>query len=310
MIIDFPSIQGQRWPAKTGLILYGRACHALAEAKSVDEVKDIIDKTVAVQMYAKQAHNRSLLEDATDIRPRAERRCGALLTEMKATGELDSGIGGDRRSRSRPVTVKLSDLGINKRQSTSYQNLAAMADDAFEVYVVNRKRKASTGFGGSGSYERNTPPEILELVRKVFHGRIDCDPASNAAAQRNVRAKVYYTIDDDGLKHSWPGFVFVNPPYRCDLIKAFVKKLIEELQAKRCKGAILLTDVSTSTQWFETVVRHYQSICFVRKRIGFLFAHDGENMGIHNPQGQMLAYFGSDVERFENVFSTVGTCMR
>jgi hypothetical protein len=104
--------------------------------------------------------------------------------------------------------------------------------------------------------------------------------------------------------------VFVNPPYRRDLIKAFVKKLIEELQAKRCKGAILLTDVSTSTQWFETVVRHCQSICFVRKRIGFLFAHDGENMGIHNPQGQMLAYFGSDAERFENVFSTVGTCMR
>jgi hypothetical protein len=198
MIIDFPSIQGQRWPAKTGLILYDRACHALAEAKSVDEVKDIIDKTVAVQMYAKQAHNRSLLEDAMDIRLRAERRCGALLTEMKATNDLDSGMGGDRRSRSRPVTVKLSDLGINKRQSTSYQNLAAMADDAFEVYVVNRKRKASTGFGGSGSYERNTPPEILELVRKVFHGRIDCDPASNAAAQRNVRAKVYYTIDDDG----------------------------------------------------------------------------------------------------------------
>ena len=44
-------------------------------------------------------------------------------------------------------------------------------------------------------------------------GGIDLDPASNAEANRVVRAEVFFSSADDGLGKSWEGRVWLNPPY-------------------------------------------------------------------------------------------------
>jgi hypothetical protein len=50
--------------------LYDKACRALANAKSVDEVKDIRSKATAMAEYARQAKNCELEADAREIRMR------------------------------------------------------------------------------------------------------------------------------------------------------------------------------------------------------------------------------------------------
>jgi hypothetical protein len=125
------------------LVLYDTAKQALAEAHRVDEVKDIRDKAVAMQAYAKQAKDSTLITQATEIRMRAERRAGELLAEMKTNKQRHSGRGDQRKKAgSHAATPLLSDLGVTKTQSSRWQALASLDSEAFEAKVEGASKIA------------------------------------------------------------------------------------------------------------------------------------------------------------------------
>lgn len=75
-----------------GLVRYDSMCKAIAEAYEVDEVKDIRDKTRALEAYFRQAKNTEAERRACEIRLRAERRAGQLLQKLdKSKGRLKQG---------------------------------------------------------------------------------------------------------------------------------------------------------------------------------------------------------------------------
>jgi hypothetical protein len=122
----------------TELVRYDAMCRAIAEAYEVDEVKDIRDKALALEVYARQAKNIDAEWHATEIRLRAERRAGQLLKEMdKAKAAPGNQYTGPLERREGSKT--LADHGISYDQSSKWQKLADVPEDEFEAALAGPK---------------------------------------------------------------------------------------------------------------------------------------------------------------------------
>ena len=289
------------------LIRYEAARSALQAAQSVDEVKDIRDKAQAMAAYARQAKDTELVEWATEIKVRAERRAGELLHE---TGLLEG------RPKKASTDTRLSDLGISYDQSSRWQKLAAIPEDRFEQAVAAAKetaREVTTAAllrldkphvsHNSGENEWYTPPEIIERARRAMGG-IDCDPASSAIANRNVKADLYYTVSENGLTKGWRGRVWLNPPYAQPLCAQFCEAVTHRFLSNEIEQACVLVNNATETEWFGRLHRASTAVCFLDGRVKFL---DKALTPIGAPlQGQAALYFGKRLASFAASFSNIG----
>jgi ParB family chromosome partitioning protein len=209
----------------------------------------------------------------------------------------------------------LAELGVTQNQSKRWQREAKVDEEAFAQYLAScrEEQREITQAGllniakgchvsaNSGENEWYTPPEYIEAARDVM-GSIDLDPASCETAQANVKAKRFYTIDDDGLANKWTGNVWLNPPYSKESIGQFAAKLVAE--SGRIQQAIVLVNNATDTAWFHELASVASAVCFLRGRVKFLYQ---TGRPANTPvQGQAVLYVGPNVEHFRSRFSTFG----
>lgn len=185
------------------LVKYEAARRALAEAHRVDEVKDIRDKAAAMQVYAAQAKDRELIEMATDIKMRAERRAGELLREMPKN-KGTAATGGPGRGNKNAVKhddhvlgpPKLSDIGITKDESSRWQKLAAMPEKQFEEKVTGMKTAMRAKTEGSQSKGGKKPalPKQTDRHRRMIELNDAGQSPADIAAEIGITERQVHQI--------------------------------------------------------------------------------------------------------------------
>jgi phage N-6-adenine-methyltransferase len=307
------------------LAYYDDACRAVALAKSVDEVQELRGMAEGMRAYARQAKNKALEIDASEIRFRAERRLGQMIAAQKATvGLAKRGLGKKSGGNNPPQISSLPTLleaGIDKNLAKLARKSAAMPEAKFEGILAERRTTIEAanakvtvdllgggkprGTQGTGENEWYTPADIIQAARTVL-GVIDLDPASSEHAQLTVQALRFFTLVDDGLAQEWHGNVWLNPPYAQPDIADFADKMIAEVGAGRVKSAIMLTHNYTDTAWFQKLARAATSVCFTRGRVRFV-SPSGDLAA--PTQGQAFFYFGRESALFYSAFCDVGLFM-
>lgn len=178
------------------LIKYDAACRALAEAKAVDEAKDIHDKAEAMRVYARQAKNRDLEIDAAEIRMRAERRVGQLIQAQKETVGLNKGTlrrGAQKEPRDKRPT--LAEVGIDKKMSSRAQRVAAVPEEEFEDMVAEWR----------GRIVRENERVTVNLLRERERARRDEALGNVETIWPKGRYPVIYADPPWRYEHAPPG---------------------------------------------------------------------------------------------------------
>lgn len=153
----------------------------------------------------------------------------------------------------------------------------------------------------SDRHDWETPELVLDLVRKI--GPITFDPCTHA--DNPVKAALFYTEADNGLKANWPtlGLAYVNPPYGRDL-PSWVGRCAREGwligDGKSQLSIVLLTPNRPDTRWYDVLERESQAYCEVRGRLRFRGAKDSA------PFPSALHYWGSNPYKFCDIFQSLG----
>ena len=152
----------------TNLVRYDAMCRAIDAAFEVDEVKDIRDKAIALETYARQAKNVEAERQACEIRLRAERKAGHLTKQLeKAPGARtdQEPLGSMQRGRTKREALEAA--GVTTDQAHRWEKLAGIPEDRFEAALGGPDMPTT-----SGILQANAPRDKVDSRALWLWGRL------------------------------------------------------------------------------------------------------------------------------------------
>lgn len=148
------------------LIRYDAMCQAIAECYQVDEIKNIRDKAMAMEAYAKQALNTDSERKAKEIRIRAERKVGLMMSDMGKTAPKDRNPEKRVSVHGEPIPSEFAQAkesaNISDSQAKRWQNLAKVSDGDFEEALNSPAMPSTTSILAAHKKPNVTPNQPID----------------------------------------------------------------------------------------------------------------------------------------------------
>lgn len=140
------------------VVLFNKAKQQLAMATDIYEVKEVRDRSQTLRQYVKQrGHSLPMQNLWAEITVRAERRAGELLREQE---KHKGGRPTENWLHDATSLPKLKELGIEKTQSSRWQQIAKIPDEKFDEYISVMK-EADKELTSKGLYD------LAKLLKRV-----------------------------------------------------------------------------------------------------------------------------------------------
>ena len=206
---------------------------------------------------------------------------GSLSSFWRVLGALDLELVGRNLPAGHSIGARVATLrkirGIKNREIAALVSVSPPTITALETKDRGRletlgavlrvlgageylqKRGAKQAFfthagNSSLNHKWTTPASLLEKLYAIV-GVFDLDPCSPTKTRSlaPVKARIYFTVKDNGLELPWFGNVFVNPPYGKEL-RLWIAKAQHEAQEKTVFCVTALIPARTDTKaWHEHV---------------------------------------------------------
>lgn len=210
------------------------ATTALAEARTLDDVKRIVDIAEAARTYARAAKlGLEAANYAAEIKLRAERKAGELLAQL----ERDKG-GRPAENSSQPVTsfsqygAVLNENDINRQTAHRWQTVASIPEDVFEQHLAETKADG----------DELSTAGLLRVAKELHKSEVIANAAQEAARVMSddveYVAPTIYLADAieflEGLEDNSFDLLLTDPPYSTDVddIETFVNEWLPLALAK------------------------------------------------------------------------------
>ena len=131
---------------ETGIIKLENATRMLAEIRTIDDARKLIDLAEAARVYARQVElGLEAQNHAAEIKLRAQRRAGEILDTMEKNKGTAGTLAGRDTSGGYSLlppednTPTYADMGIDKVDAHRWQTIASLPEEMFEAFIGETK---------------------------------------------------------------------------------------------------------------------------------------------------------------------------
>ena len=119
------------------LILREQAANQLAEIRTIESGTEYLSKVKGIEAWAKaEKQDAEMMTMIAEQKLRTQRILGQLIKDGQEAGEIKSKL---TNQNSGNDMMSLSELGIEARQSKTYQDIASIPEPAFNEFIEQKK---------------------------------------------------------------------------------------------------------------------------------------------------------------------------